>query len=130
MSKIYYFAKICGITITRVRYKRYKKLILWQLTWHISFQLYPLCYEICTFWYLTHAYITMGIFIFIAIWMYFSKIGFWTFGLLNKSNKFLGSFKACKTLSLANIFFKLLSFSLFNNKLTVLETIFESKLLQ
>ena len=48
---------------------------------------------------------------------------------LNKHNKFLGCFKVCITFHLSNTFFNLLSFTLLNSVLAVMEILFESKLL-
>ena len=42
---------------------------------------------------------------------------------------FLGYFKACITLHLPNTFYNLLTFTLLNNELAVMEILFESKLL-
>ena len=43
VSKTYCFASACDITITRVTWKKFKTLILWQFVWHLIFifQLYP-----------------------------------------------------------------------------------------
>ena len=59
----------------------------------------------------------------------FQKYNFKLLSLLNKRNKFIGCFKACITLHLSNTFFNLLSFTLLNNELAVMEILFESKLL-
>ena len=42
VSKIYCFASVCGINITRVnKIKKIQKLTLSQLMWHLIFQLHP-----------------------------------------------------------------------------------------
>ena len=46
-----------------------------------------------------------------------------------KTIRFLGCFKACIPLHFPNNFFNLLSFTLFNNELAIMEILSESKLL-
>ena len=59
----------------------------------------------------------------------FQKYSFELLAYLANANKFLGCFKVCITLHLSNTFFNLLSFTLLNNELAVIEILFESKLL-
>ena len=49
------------------------------------------------------------------------------FGFLNKRNKLLGCFKAFVNLHLLNTFSNLLSFTLLNSELVVMEILFKSK---
>ena len=128
MSKIYSFPVYVVLPLQELHDKKYKTLVLWQLLWHLIFQLYPFDFMKFEHSCIHEAHKLQRESLHSQRYKpCFSEIQFWTFGLFSKHNKILGCFKACITLHLSNTFFNLLSFTLLNNELAVMEIIFKSK---